>query len=179
MKPIPAGPRKRRGFTLMEMLVVLGILVLLLALVTPRILGTQKKADITTTQSQIKLLRACLQRYALDMKEFPTTEQGLKALIECPSDVSETSAARWAGPYTETGELPKDAWGNDFSYEYPPTRGKGDYPDIWSVGPDGEDGTDDDIVSWSKDESSETGTGASSTSTPATTTKSSTSGRSR
>jgi hypothetical protein len=45
--------------------------------------------------------------------------------------------------------IPKDPWGNDYQYEYPPTHGKGDYPDIWSFGPDGQDGTDDDIVSWS------------------------------
>jgi general secretion pathway protein G len=139
---------QRRGFTLMEMLVVLGIIVLLLALVTPRILGTLKRADTTAAESQLKLLRQCLQRYALDMKEFPTTEQGLKALIQCPADVKESVASRWNGPYTEGGELPKDPWGNDYQYEYPPTRGSGDYPDIWSWGPDGEDGTADDVCSW-------------------------------
>jgi len=53
------------------------------------------------------------------------------------------------GPYTESGELPKDPWGNDFQYEYPPKHGTGDFPDIWSKGPDGEDGNEDDIVSWS------------------------------
>jgi general secretion pathway protein G len=73
--------RGRRGFTLMEMLVVLGILAILLALAVPRILGTQKKANISAAESQIKLLRSCLQHYTLDMKEFPPTEQGLKALV--------------------------------------------------------------------------------------------------
>jgi general secretion pathway protein G len=150
-----------RGFTLMEMLVVLGILAVLLAMVVPRILGTQKKADISAAQSQIKLLRGCLQRYALDMKEFPTTEQGLQSLVEKPADLSEAVAARWDGPYTETGELPMDPWGNPFQYEYPPTHGTADadYPDIWSWGYDREDGTEDDIVSWSK-ELSEGGGGA-------------------
>ena len=148
--------RGRRGFTLMEMLVVLGILAMLLALVVPRILGTQKKADISATQSQLKLLRGCLQRYVLDMKEFPSTEQGLKALIEESSDLSETKAKRWDGPYTESGELPKDPWDNDFQYEYPPKHGTADFPDIWSMGPDGEDGTEDDIVSWNKETSGDT-----------------------
>jgi general secretion pathway protein G len=143
--------RSRRGFTLMEMLVVLGILAILLALAVPRILGTQKKANISATESQLKLLRSCLQRYMLDMKEFPPTEQGLKALVKKPADLSEAKAKRWDGPYTEAGELPKDPWGNDFQYEYPPKHGTTDFPDLWSLGPDGEDGTEDDIVSWSQD----------------------------
>ena len=147
--------RGQRGFTLMEMLVVLGILAILLALAVPRILGTQKKANISATESQIKLLRSCLQHYVLDMKEFPTTEQGLKALVKKPADLSEAKAKRWDGPYTESGELPKDPWGNDFQYEYPPKHGTTDFPDIWSMGPDGEDGTEDDIVSWSQEGSEE------------------------
>jgi general secretion pathway protein G len=147
--------RGGRGFTLMEMLVVLAILAALLALIVPRILGTQKKADISATQSQIKLLGGCLQRYALDMKEFPSTEQGLQALVEKPADLSEAVTGRWDGPYTETGELPEDPWGNPFQYEYPPTHGTVDYPDVWSWGPDGEDGTEDDITSWSKERSEE------------------------
>jgi general secretion pathway protein G len=151
--------RDRRGFTLIEMLVVLGILAMLLGLAIPRILGTQKKANISATESQLKLLRACLQRYVLDMKEFPSTEQGLKALVEKSSDLSEAKAKRWDGPYTESGELPKDPWGNGFQYEYPPKHGTADFPDMWSMGPDGEDGTEDDIVSWSKEGSGETASG--------------------
>jgi general secretion pathway protein G len=151
--------RGRRGFTLMEMLVVLGILAILLALAVPRILGTQKKANISATQSQVKLLRSCLQRYILDMKEFPSTEQGLKALVKKPSDLSEAKAKRWDGPYTESGELPKDPWGNDYQYEYPPKHDTADFPDIWSKGPDGEDGNEDDIVSWSQEGSEEKSSG--------------------
>jgi len=149
----------RRGFTLMEMLVVLAILAMLLALVVPSVLGTQKKADISTAQSQIKLLRGCLQSYFLDLKEYPSTEQGFKAMLEKPDDLSDAKSARWAGPYADGEELPKDPWGNDFQYEYPPKNGTSDYPDIWSKGPDGEDGTDDDIVSWKQ--SSEDGSGSS------------------
>ena len=119
---------------------------------------TQNKANISATESQLKLLRSCLQRYMLDMKEFPPTEQGLKALVKKPADLSEAKAKRWDGPYTEAGELPKDPWGNDFQYEYPPKHGTTDFPDIWSMGPDGEDGTEDDIVSWSQD-SDEKGSG--------------------
>jgi general secretion pathway protein G len=149
----------QRGFTLMEMLVVLAILAMLLALVVPSVLGTQKKADISTAQSQIKLLKGCLQQYFLDMKEYPTTEQGFQALLEKPADLSDTKSARWNGPYIDGEELPTDPWSHDLQYEYPPKNGTSDYPDIWSMGPDGEDGTDDDIVNWSS--SSEDGSGSS------------------
>ncbi len=159
----------RQGFTLMEMLVVLAILVLLVAMVAPRLLGTQKKANISAAKTQIGLLKGSLERYALDMSGFPTTEQGLAALIQAPTedgtsmgmgteDVSvgmdtgttSTGSSNWAGPYVNSNELPKDPWGRPYQYEYPPTHGTGEYPDIWSYGPDGEDGTEDDIVSWTE-----------------------------
>ena len=146
-------PRKsRHGFTLMEMLIVLAILGMLLALIGPRILRSSKKADVQAAQSQIKLLQGCLKHLYLDMKEYPETEPGLQALVEEPTDAEGTTASRWKGPYTETGELPKDPWGNDYQYRYPPENSKGDLPDIWSYGPDGQDNTEDDIVSWKKEE---------------------------
>jgi general secretion pathway protein G len=168
--------RQPRGFTLMEMLVVLGILAMLLALVVPRILGTSAKADKSIAQSQIKILMDCLKRYRYDMKEFPSTEQGLKALIEKPSDLSDDKADRWDGPYTDSKEVPKDPWGHEYQYEYPPTHGSSDSsgssttgdstkanpnddPEVWSYGPDGEDGTEDDITSWKKTSEKDQGVG--------------------
>lgn len=148
------GSARRAGFTLMEMLLVLAILVVLMGLVGPRILSSQKKADINTTKTQIGQLKSTLQHYALDMRTFPSTEEGLKALIEEPSDPD--AAEKWDGPYLDASELPKDPWGNDYQYEYPPSHGKGDFPDIWSYGPDGQDGTDDDIVNWTKEEDTTT-----------------------
>jgi len=138
----------RGGFTLIEMLVVLAILVVLMGMVGPRILGTQKKADIKTTKTQIGMLKASLERYALSMKDFPTTEQGLKAMLEKPEGAK--NADKWDGPFLNASQIPKDAWGNDYQYAYPPERGKGDTPDIWSLGPDGEDNTEDDVTSWVK-----------------------------
>ncbi len=138
--------RPRSGFTLVEMLVVLAILVLLVSMVVPRIIGSQKKADINAAKTQIGLFKGPLQQYALDCKKFPSTEQGLAALVQKPSDLSETAA--WSGPYID-GEIPKDPWGNEYQYEYPPTRGKGDTPDIWSYGPDGDSSSEDSwITSW-------------------------------
>jgi general secretion pathway protein G len=136
----------QNGFTLMEMLLVLAILVILMGLVGPRILGSQKKADINTAKTQIGMFKATLEGYALDMKTFPGTEDGLVALIQAPSDPD--TAAKWGGPYLDGQEIPKDPWGNDYQYEYPPSHSERDFPDIWSFGPDGEDGTEDDIVNW-------------------------------
>ena len=65
----------------------------------------------------------------------------------------------WDGPYLETEGVPLDPWNNSYQYEYPSTHGISDYPDIWSWGPDGEDGTEDDIVNWKKDSEGEDGGG--------------------
>jgi len=147
----------RRGFTLIELLIVMAILVLLVSLVGPRILGSKKKADIGATRTQIGLFEASLERYALDMNTFPSTEDGLQALITPPSsdiDATETTTSttgsKWDGPYVKKMEIPPDPWGGAYQYEYPPTHGAGDEPDIWSFGPDGEDGTEDDIFNWSQ-----------------------------
>ena len=153
--------RKRdstQGFTLVEMLVVLAILVLVVSMVVPRVIGSQKKADMRTAKIQIGRIRSALEGYAADVKQFPTTEQGLTALVERPSDLEESR--QWEGPYFDA-DLPKDPWGHEFQYQYPPTHTRGDSPEIWSMGPDGEDNTEDDICSWtggSEGNSSETAT---------------------
>ncbi|MFV1966641.1 MAG: type II secretion system major pseudopilin GspG [Pirellulaceae bacterium] len=139
---------RSRGFTLVEMLVVLAILVLLVSMVAPRVLKSQKKADVQTAKTQIGTLTKCLKFYALDMKNYPTTEDGLAALMSAPEE-DETSSSKWDGPYVDRDKIPEDPWGNEYQYEFPATRGSGPDPDIWSYGPDGEDDTDDDVHSWS------------------------------
>lgn len=134
------------GFTLVEMLIVLGILVLLFAMVVPRFIGSQKKAKVDLAKIQIGNFRAALERYYVDCDQFPTSEQGLQALVSRPADLPDNVA--WRGPYV-SGDITVDPWGNPYQYEYPPTRGSGDTPDIWSFGPNGEEGDDDDIFSWS------------------------------
>jgi general secretion pathway protein G len=136
----------RAGFTLLELMIVLVILVLLFAMVGPRLLGSQKKADIKAAQTQIGNFESALNLYAVEMRTFPSTEDGLQALFDPPAD--ERSAAKWDGPYLDGNALPLDPWDNPYQYEYPPANNRRDFPDIWSWGPDGEADTDDDIINW-------------------------------
>lgn len=143
----------RRGLTLLELMIVLIILVGLMAIVGPRLLGTQKKADVRTAQAQIGNLAAALKLYAVDMKTFPTTEEGLEMLVSRPED--ENLARNWDGPYIEGGKLPIDPWGSPFEYEFGMSEeAAGDetaaaadtsFPRIISLGPDRQAGTSDDI----------------------------------
>ncbi len=146
--------RRRGGFTLVEMLVVLAILVLLISMVGPRILGSKQKADISAAKTQIGMLMAALERYVLDMKTYPETDVGLSALTEDPSSEDEKKS-KWEGPYITKSSIPKDPWGNEYQYEFPGTHSetseKKKEPEIWSMGPDGQDNTEDDIVSWESD----------------------------
>lgn len=137
----------RQGLTLLELMIVLIILVGLIAIVGPRLLGTQKKADIRTAQAQIGNLASALKTYAVDMKSFPLTEEGLNALVSAPED--EALAKNWDGPYLEGGKLPKDPWGGDFQYEFEASetdsKSTDSFPRIFSLGPDRQPGTADDI----------------------------------
>lgn len=149
----------RHGLTLLELMIVLIILVGLMAIVGPRLLGSQKKADIRTAQAQIGNLASALKMYAVDMKTFPLTEEGLELLVSAPED--EALAKNWDGPYIEGGKLPKDPWGSSFEYEYVSDSSSSsgssgnsgskskeevlDFPRISSMGPDRQPGTSDDI----------------------------------
>jgi len=136
----------RRGFTLIEVLLVLAILGVIMALVVPQLLGTQQQALIDSTKLSIKGVEQGLQMYALDHDgQLPTTSEGLQVLIENPGNDT-----KWKKPYLDdTTMLPKDAWGNPFQYESPgPNHLDGLKADIWSFGPDKQDGTDDDIDNW-------------------------------
>jgi general secretion pathway protein G len=94
-----------------------------------------------------------LNRYRLHTKDFPTTDEGLKALMTPPADADESTVTGCRGPYLDTDTLSKDPWGNDYQYEYE----GGEFPKIWSWGPDKEDGTDDDISNRSTETSGEEG----------------------
>ncbi|MEZ6120838.1 MAG: type II secretion system major pseudopilin GspG [Pirellulaceae bacterium] len=150
--------RKRndqRGFTLVEVMIVLAILVLLIAMVGPRLLSQQDKADKQLTLTQINSIEEALKFYKVDNRTYPSTEEGLASLLTKPTD--EARGRNWDGPYLEENTVPVDAWGNQIQYQYPGTRGSADSPDIWSLGPDGQDNTEDDITNWTGSDSSEGG----------------------
>lgn len=139
-----------RGFTLIEIMVVVIILGLLAAIVAPRLIGRAGEAKQTSARVQIKGIETALKLYKLDNGFYPSTEQGLQALIEAPT--SGRLPPRWRlGGYLERGKLPKDPWGNDYIYLSP---GVHDDFDIISYGADGEpggEGEDMDINSWEID----------------------------
>ena len=130
------GGRSRRAFTLIELMVVIVILGLLAALVAPKFLKRGEEAKVTTTQVQMKNIEQALKLYKLHNNFYPTTEQGLKALVEKPE--TEPVPKNWKGPYLD--KVPKDAWGNDFIYV-----SDGKHFTLVSPGPDGEEGTEDDL----------------------------------
>ena len=130
----------RKGFTLIELLVVIVILGILAAIVVPRITGRVDEARIEATKVQIKAIKDSLEQYKLDNGFYPTTEQGLRALVEKPN--SPPVPTRWR-QYLD--KLPKDAWGNDFIYISPGVQRPFE---LRSLGPDGREGTEDDIDVW-------------------------------
>lgn len=152
---------KRAGLTLLELMIVLIILVMLFAIAGPRLLGSQKKADIRVTKAQIGNFESALKMYYADMRSYPSTEEGLEALIKAPAD--ENKARKWDSEgYLDDEVIPADPWGNAYVYEYLGAQdGARDFPRIRSAGPDGQAETDDDIINWRE---SSSGTGNSSTS---------------
>ncbi len=137
---------RRSGFTMVELLIVLGILVMLFAIVGPRVLKSGKKADANVAKAQVAAFKPMLEHYHIELKSYPTTEQGLASLYHKPNDIGDILT--WDGPYGDGDSLPLDPWGREYKYAFPSTHGHSDYPDIWSVGPDGEDGTEDDVCNW-------------------------------
>lgn len=134
--------QRRRGFTLIELLLVLIILAVILALVVPQLFGRKEQADRLAAQAQIGLIEGALDHYRLDMGDFPQGDDGIAALYANPA----ADDVRWRGPYMEEKAL-QDPWGQPYRYEWP-TQRLSTKPAIWSVGRDGQDGTDDDISNW-------------------------------
>ena len=103
-----------QGWTLMEMLVVITIIGLLGALVVPRLVGAVDKSQVQVAKTQIKSLRGALLSYRLDIGRFPSTSEGLQALMSAPAEVAEF----WRGPYLDE-KLPDDPWRTPYRYEHP------------------------------------------------------------
>ncbi len=138
--------RKQRGFTLIEVMVVVVILSILAAFVVPNLFENVDKARITKAKQDIRAIESALKLYKLDNFQYPTQEQGLQALVEKPTTPPEPR--NWkAGGYLD--RLPKDPWGNDYQYLNPGENGE---VDIYSFGADGQpggEGLNADIGNWS------------------------------
>lgn len=130
----------RYGFTMVELMAILIIIGLLATVVIRKFTSKIDDARVITTKANLKLLHSAVNQFKMDISRFPSEDVGLMELIEQPSDVTGT----WE-PYLETTELPKDGWGHDFIYELYPESGR--QFAIRSAGPDGEEGTDDDLLS--------------------------------
>ena len=140
MKKIRIG--KNKGFTLIELMIVIIILGLLAALVGPKLFGKVDTAKFKAAKAQIELFGTALDALRLDVGRYPTTDEGLKALREKPSGME-----NWKGPYLPK-EIPLDPWDNPYVYKSPGDNG--DY-DILSYGQDkapGGEGQNQDVVSW-------------------------------
>ena len=130
------------GFTLMELLVVLAILGLLMSLVGPQVLNQLGGAKSKTAGIQIKDLEQALEMYKLDVGRFPSTAQGLGALVAKPAD-----ASGWNGPYLKS-DVPLDPWKREYHYKYPGEKGELDIFSYGANGAPGGDGEDADVGNW-------------------------------
>lgn len=139
--------KQTRGFTLIELMVVIVILGILAGLIVPRIMGRPEEAKQLKAKLTIESLETSLRLYKLDIGAYPTTEEGLAALITSPG--SGNAANSWReGGYIEKGKVPKDPWGQDFVYLSPGVHGDYDIISYGSDGVPGGDGKDKDINSW-------------------------------
>lgn len=137
--------RDARGFTLLEIMVVLAIIGLLVALAVSNLGGAYDNARISTADIFVKQsIKTPLFSYKIAMGDFPSTSEGLQALATPPAG----KADRWRGPYVQDGQIPLDPWKRPYQYRYPGTHNKEGY-DVWSLGPDGQE-SEDDIGNWTK-----------------------------
>lgn len=140
------SPNRLSAFTLLEILVTLAIIGLLAGLAisnSDKIFGQSQEAVARVFVRDS--LKVALVRYRMDLGDYPTTNEGIAALIAAPNGKSD----RWRGPYIESpgGKVPNDPWGEPYRYRFPGTKNKGGY-DLYSIGADKSDGTEDDIGNW-------------------------------
>jgi general secretion pathway protein G len=141
IRDLPSLPRPA-GFTLLELLVVMVIIGLLAGYVAPRYFSQVGKSEIKVAQAQIVAFEKALDTYRLDIGRYPSTEQGLNALMQRPQN-----EPKWNGPYLQKA-IPLDPWGKPYQYKSPGERGEFD---IWSFGKDGQPGgtgENADVTNW-------------------------------
>ena len=130
-----------KGFTLIELMLVVIIIGALVAMVLPRLAGRTEQARVQAAQADIQSnIATALKLYELDNGSFPSTSAGLNALLKSPGD-----SRNWNGPYLE--KKPLDPWGREYKYQSPGAHRSHDY-DLSSIGKDGQSGTEDDITNW-------------------------------
>jgi general secretion pathway protein G len=134
--------RAGRGFTLIELLLVLVILTALAAVVVPRFTKRSEQAKLTAARTDISQIDLALEVFEKDCEHYPTTSEGLQALVEQPG-----STEGWRGPYIKRG-LPSDPWGNPYVYSCPGQHNTDGF-DLYSYGPNRQEGGEDDIDNWS------------------------------
>ena len=145
--------KRRTGFTLIEVLLVIFILGMLAAFVVPRFMSAGEEAKVGLVKAAIGPsgpVAFSLDHFRLHVGRYPTSEEGLKGLVERPDDIDEDKDL-WKGPYIANAEQLKDPWQNDFEYKCPGDVNTDSY-DLWSNGVDGQEGTDDDIKNWKSDQ---------------------------
>jgi len=132
--------KSKKGFTLIELMLVVIIIGVLVSMVVPRLVGRSEEARIAAARADINAnISVALDLFELDTGKYPTTEEGLQALLTKPG-----SAVKWKGPYLK--KEPMDPWGRKYVYRSPGDHGT-DY-DLYSYGPDGAEGGGDDVTSW-------------------------------
>jgi general secretion pathway protein G len=139
--------RKQAGFTLIELMVVVVIIAVLAGLIIPRFMGETDKAKQAKAKIQIESLESALKMYKLDNGSYPTTEQGLKALVETPTMGNLPKNWRQGG-YLEKGRVPKDPWDHEYVYVSPGSHGDFDLSSLGADGEPGGEGFDKDINNW-------------------------------
>ena len=139
MRRAPSPGATGRGFTLLEMLVVLVIIGLLAGLVGPRLFSKVDQSKVTTAQTQVKLLRGAVENVRLDIGRYPSADEGLSLLMRAPTDPA--LAARWRGPYLDDA-LPQDPWVMPYQYALPGADGQPFA--LYSLGSDGKRGGEGD-----------------------------------
>lgn len=134
--------RPARGFTLIELLLVLVILAVLAAVVVPKFTKRSEQARVAAAKTDIANLDTAFDAFEVDTGRYPTSDEGMKALMEAPSNAKD-----WKGPYLKRLVV-NDPWGNPYVYRCPGVHNPSSY-DLYSFGPDGQEGTEDDITNWS------------------------------
>ena len=145
--------RTRRGFTLIEVLLVLAILGMLAAVGAVAYFGIFEKAKVDTTKAKIDVVMDQLETYHMNVGSYPNTELGIDALMTVPDD--EEIAKKWAGPYIKKPQALRDAWDNMLESDLLEDEQNGKFvsvPRVSSAGPDGQPGNDDDIRGWDEEE---------------------------